>query len=574
MRPIILSFLLSVLFIGALSAQPKEINIKLIHTSDIHGTFFPFDFINNRPCKGSLARVSSFVNEQRKKYPAHVLLLDGGDLLQGQPSVYYYNFVDTVSPNICAEVMNYLQYDAITVGNHDVETGHAVYDRWISQCKAPVLGANVLKLDGSNYLKPYKIFVIDGVKIAVLGLITPSIPAWLPKNLWEGLYFEDMEISAKKWMKVIRETEQPDVVIGLFHSGVEPYKLDGLYNENASAVIAKEVPGFDVVMAGHDHERYCKKLRNVAGDSVLVINPSKRGEVVSDILLKVKMNDGKVVGKCIKGKLRNMKNYQPDEIYMQHFAPQVETVKAFVSRPIGRFDRSIDVHNAYIGPSAFIDLIHSLQLDLTGADVSFTAPLSYNAHIEKGTVYVRDMFNLYEFENKLYVMELTGAEIKGYLEESYAIWTNQMKSPQDHLLLLKPINEGKNYDFVNYSFNFDSAAGINYTVDVTKPAGKKIHIVRMSNGKPFDLRKRYKVAINSYRANGGGELLTKGAGIPHDSLKSRILTTSAMDLRHYLMKQIESKGTISPRSLNEWKFIPVAWTKPAAKRDLQLFFQK
>ena len=102
------------------------------------------------------------------------------------------------------------------------------------------------------------------------------------------------------------------------------------------------------------------------------------------------------------------------------------------------------------------------------------------------------------------------SEVKDYIEQSYAMWTNQMKSADDHLLLLKQDDGGK-YDLVNYSYNFDTAAGVVYTVDVTKPTGEKVRILRMSNGKPFDLNKKYKVAINSYRANGGGELLTKGA---------------------------------------------------------------
>ncbi len=572
MKRLTISLLLIVFLAGTILAQPKEVSIKLIHTSDIHGKFFSYDFISRQSIDGGMARISSYVNEQRQIYPEHLLLLDGGDLLQGQPSVYYYNYKDTVSPHLCADVMNYMKYDAIALGNHDVETGHAVFDRWIKQCKAPVLGANVLRKDGSNYLLPYKMFVVDGVKIAVLGLITPSIPAWVPESAWAGLHFEDMEISARYWMKIIREKEHPDVVVGLFHSGVEPYKINGMFNENASADVAKNVPGFDVVMAGHDHTPYCKKLVNVAGDSVLVINPANGGFRVSDVLLKVKLKGGKVIYKCAIGKLVKMRHYDSDKAYLDNFAHQIEVSKAFILHPVGKIDKTIFLRDVYFGSSAFVDLIHSIQLDITGADISFTAPLSFDSQITKGEINIYDMFKLYEFENRLYTIELSGAEIKKYLEMSYGLWTNQMKSPDDHLLLLKK-NDENSFSFVNYNYNFDSAAGIIYTVDVTKPIGGKVKIRSLANGKPFDMAKKYKVAINSYRANGGGGFLTAGAGIPLDSLSSRILKSPIKDFRSLMIDWFEKKGTVSPRALNQWKFIPCKWTKNAAERDRKLLFK-
>ncbi|MEG1546492.1 MAG: 5'-nucleotidase C-terminal domain-containing protein, partial [Bacteroides sp.] len=160
-------------------------------------------------------------------------------------------------------------------------------------------------------------------------------------------------------------------------------------------------------------------------------------------------------------------------------------------------------------------------------------------------------------------------------EMSYALWTNQMKSPDDHLLLLKKTKLGnERQSFVNQSFNFDSAAGIIYTVDVTKPKGKKITIISMANGSPFEEDKVYKVALNSYRGNGGGELLTKGAGIPSDELENRIITSTSKDLRYYLMNYIEEKKVLHPKALNRWKFIPEEWANPAADRDYELLFKE
>lgn len=553
----------------------KEMVIKIIETSDVHGNFFPYNFIERKEWSGSLARVHSFIKEQREKYGDNCLLMDNGDILQGQPTAYYYNFIDTISTHVAAEMMNYMGCLVGNMGNHDVETSHAVYDRWIKQCNFPVLGANIIdNATGQPYLKPYEIIVRDDVKIAVLGMITPAVPSWLPEKLWSGLHFEEMEPCARKWMKIIREKEQPDVVVGLFHAGKSGNKLGNVI-EDASMNVAKRVPGFDVVLIGHDHTRACTKVLNVAGDSVLVIDPANNANVVSDVTLKITKKDGKVVAKSVDGKLEDMNKYPISEEFMQHFAPQYKAVDDFVSRKIGTISRTITTKDAYFGSSPFIDLIHQLQLEISGADVSFSAPLSFKAEIKEGDICVSDMFNLYKYENMLYVMKLSGKEIKGFLEMSYSMWTNRMNSPRDHLMLFQePVEEGKRVNFKNFSFNFDSAAGINYTVDVTKPQGEKITILSMVDGTPFDMDKIYKVALNSYRGNGGGDLLTLGAGIPKEDLTKRIIFATDKDLRYYLMQYIEQEKVLNPPAMHQWKFIPEEWTVPAAKRDYQLLFSE
>lgn len=553
------------------ASSEKEVTLKLIETSDVHGCYYPYDFIRRHSVQGSLARVSALVGEMRKTYGDRLILMDNGDILQGQPVAYYYNYIDTTSVHVVADMLNYMHYDVATMGNHDIEAGHAVYDRWVGQCKFPVLGANIMDVKtGKTYLPPYKVIEREGVKVVVLGMITPAIPSWLPEQLWSGLWFEDMETSARKWVKWIQEKEKPDVLIGLFHAGPEGNKLDNVV-ENGSGDVARRVPGFDVVFMGHDHVRTCQKIINEAGDSVLLVDPANMAKVVADVTVKVVKKDGKVIRKSVEGKLASVDRYAPDEAFLKTFEKQYQATADFVSRKIGRINKTITTKDAYFGPSAFIDLIHQLQLDITGADVSFCAPLSFAAEIKEGDIYVSDMFNLYKYENMLYTMTLTGKEIKDFLEMSYAIWTNQMKSPDDHLMLLNEKDKGFGR-FKNPSFNFDSAAGILYTVDVTKPQGEKINIRRMADGTPFRMDKMYKVAVNSYRGNGGGDLLTKGAGIPKQDLAKRIVFATEKDLRYYLMKRIEEVKILDPRPLNQWKFIPEKWVEPAAKRDYRLLF--
>lgn len=561
---------------NTINAQEHTIKLKIVQTSDIHGNFFPYDFINRKAWGGSLARVHAFAEEQRKTFGENLILLDNGDILQGQPSVYYYNFIDTVSSHLCADMLNFMRYDAANMGNHDIETGHAVYDRWVKECNFPVLGANIIDTKtGAPYLPPYKIIERDGIKIAVLGLITPAIPAWLAENRWEGLQFEDMETSARKWVKIIQEKENPDILIGLFHSGRDASKNTGKWNENASLTVAQNVPGFHIVLMGHDHRQFCQNVPNCEGNYVMAVNPGSNGNAVSDIDITITKN-GNETSMNIDARLTDMNKYEPSQEFMAHFKKQYDDVDNFVKQKIGTITTSLDTRPAYFGSSAFIDFIHTLQLAISGADISFAAPLSFDATIDKGDIYMSDMFNLYKYENMLYVMELTGKEIKDYLEYSYSIWTRQMTSPDDSLLLLKDITpeEDKSHAiFANPSYNFDSAAGIIYTVDVTKPQGEKISISSMTDGTPFLMDKTYKVAINSYRGNGGGELLTRGAGIPQDQLHARIVFSTDKDLRFYLMEYIRKQGTLSPKALNQWRFIPDEWVKQAAKRDYDLLFK-
>lgn len=568
---------LGICLLGGMSvAQDKVVKLKIVETSDVHGNFYPYDFIRRQPAEGSLARVHAWVQQQRQTYGTNLILLDNGDILQGQPSAYYYNYIDTVSPHLTAEMLNYMQYDAGNMGNHDVETGRAVFDRWTGDCHFPVLGANIIETaTGQTHLKPYAVFEREGVKIAVLGMITPAIPMWLSENLWPGLRFEDMEETARKWIPVIREREKPDVIVGLFHAGKKPVLMGGKYKDNASVEVARRVPGFDVVLMGHDHARACFKVANEAGDSVLVVNPANNALMVGDVEIVLNLHDGKVVDKAMEGCLTDVSTLEPSQDFLLQFDAQYEAIQRFVSKKIGRFTQPISTRQAYFGPSAFVDLIHRLQLEIGKAEISLVAPLSFDARIEAGDVYVSDMFNLYKYENMLYTMSLSGREVKDALEMSYALWTSQMQSPDDPLLLLRGQGdkgaEERSF-FQHPSYNFDSAAGIIYTVDVTQPAGRKITVLSMADGSPFDEKKMYKVAVNSYRGNGGGELLTRGADISQEELKDRILFSTDKDLRYYLMQYIEQRQVITPQRLDQWKFIPENWVKPAAERDYKRLF--
>ena len=562
----------------------KTIRLKVIETSDVHGHFFPYDFMEQKPLKGTLVRANTYINSQRSIYGDNLLLIDNGDILQGQPCVYWSNYVMPEDENLAASVINYMRYDAETVGNHDIEPGHKVYDKWIREVRCPLLGANIVKEECKNGkaspksiykgLKPYSVHYKDGVKICIIGLLTPTIPSWLNHSIWKGIEFEEMVSCARKWVKYIQDYEKPDLIFGLFHSGLDGGIVTDECAENATADVAREVPGFDVIFFGHDHQVHKEWIVNKNGQNVLCIDPSCYVKNVAEAEIELTYTNGKLSKKVIEGHIVNVLDEEVDTDMLSHFQPQIDAVKSYVSQKIGRFESPIYTRESFFGNSAFTDLIHNLQLQITNADISFNAPLSFNTTINAGDVTMADMFKLYRFENLLFVLRMTGEEIRKHLEYSYDMWTNTMKSPEDHALRLNDNSKDdqQRTGFQYYTFNFDSACGIDYEVDLTKPDGEKVKILRFTNGVPFDEKKWYKVAMNSYRANGGGELLTLGAGIPQDSLYNRVIFHTDRDQRYYLTNEIKRMGVINPKPNNNWKFVPENWVKPALERDRKQLF--
>lgn len=550
----------------------KHLEIKIIHTTDVHGKFFPYDFINSCKRNGSLARVSTYVKRLRKEYSERLILLDGGDILQGQPTCYYCNYINTEKTNVAARVINLMEYDAQTIGNHDIETGHKVYDKYCLETNCDILAANAIDINSLKpYFKPYKMMEIDGLRIAIIGMLTPTISHWLNEQLWSGMKFEGIPESMDKWTRHVREVEHANIVIGLFHSGFEGGINDNGIRENQSIETAANVAGIDLILCGHDHR--LKKMTQTFGytKKINIINPSSNANYISESTITANRTQSGWQLDGIESNIVNVEDETPDEEFLSHFTEDIEEVKKYVNRIIGTIEKSIFTKDSFFGPAPFSDFIHDVQMETTGADISLNAPLQFDACIKKGEIHVSDMFNLYTYENQLYTIRMSGKEIHDLLEMSYRQWVDTMKSKDDHIMLMNQDNNGR-YHWQNLAFNFDSAAGIDYEVDVTKENGHKVKILRMSDGRPFNEDKTYIVAMNSYRGNGGGELLTKGAGIPLEEIKSRIEHISEKDQRRLLMEYIESHSHINPQAHKNWKFIPTEWTEHAISRDRNLLF--
>lgn len=584
-KPFILLAYSIIACLGSELIAQDTIRLKVLVTSDIHGHFLPYDLFENRARTNSLAQVYSFVKNERSEQGQEVVLLDNGDLLQGDPLIYYYNFIDTAGFHPLAQMMNFMKYDGATVGNHDIEAGHPVYDKLVQQFSFPWMAANIInESTGEPYFKPYTIINRSNLKIAVLGLCTPSVPKWLPKDLWSDMIFEDMLLSARKWVDYIENTEEPDILIGLFHSGAPERSFTEAelpMLEDASRLIAQKVSGFDVVFSGHDHRLWNIPVTSPSGKAIYILGSGSNSHnvAVAEMLI-ITDNENQIISKNVIGNIRSVTKLQADKDFTENFSHFLEPVKNYLKEPVTILKDTLFSRDCLFGSAEFVNLIHHIQLKITGADISFCAPLTFNTILPSGEINIADMFKLYRFENQLYTMRLSGKEILDALEYNYSNWMNQMMDTNDHLLNFKKNDKGETKtnsfgqpETVTPFYNFESAAGIFYTVDVSKPAGSRITIHSMANGEPFNPGSFYIVAVNSYRGSGGGGHLTEGSGIASDELYNRTVWTSGKDLRSMLSKWLITNPMPSEITEVQWNVIPESWYEKGRKKDYELLFK-
>ena len=503
------------------SCSPKKTTLTFLETTDTHGRFDEF------------ADDAFLIRQLKAEMGDRLILLDNGDNLQGTVFQYCSNH-DAGHSNLVSEFLNFFPYDVACVGNHDIEAGRTVFDRVYAETKVPVVCANVIdESTGEPYFTPYIILERDGFKVAILGLLTPYVVTWVPDRLRPGLSFEPLEAAAKKWVKLIYEKEHPDLMVGLFHSGFEPAAQNlpdnaPLGRENATKWVAENVPGFDLIFYGHDHRARAEKLTNVEGRPVYVLNSGNRAKG----LAKAEVHLQKGLEPEISVELVATDSGEKDPDFLTLVQPYIDRAEAYQQREVTQLPVSISSDATFNGPCLWVDEIHRCQFETVEAegihaDISMAAPLNGGKTLNAGMLTVSDFFTWYPFENSLAVMAMTGKEVKDFLEYAY-----EMKNP---------------------IYNFDSGSGLIYEVTDGNPMGKRIRIISMADGTPFDMDKTYNVVMNSYRSMGGGNHLINGVGWAQEDIKDHVVWQSDRDLRSIFIEWAKKKGTLDTEPLNCWK---------------------
>ena len=577
MRNIFIAFgIVAVLVSSCMGPKDGTYSLTLLTTNDVHGTFFDSTYVGGN-VKKSLYSVKYVIDSVRAAQGAeNVILVDAGDIVQGDNAAYYYNYVDTITPHVYPRMAKYMGYDAVVLGNHDIEAGHPVYDRLARDLKAlniPLLAGNAFRNDNGQRYFPYLTMLKrQGLKIAILGYDNANIAGWLPERLWSGMTFENLVPLVRKDVEAVIQKEKPHIVIVAVHSATG--SGDGSQLESQGLDLMKSIPGVDFLVCSHDH-----RPKVVSSDTLCLINSGSHSRYVGHGNITFTVKKGKVTDKKLQADLIPVDARKKDQEMAKVFRDDYLAVKAFTTKKVGELKTDLVTRDAYKGMCPYLNLIHTLSLSCSPAEISLAAPLTFNGTVKSGDIIYNDLFTIYPFENQLYVINMTGKEIKDYLEASYDGWINTYPGAA-HVLKIDsrddPRNGQKSWSFVGRSYNFDSAGGLVYTVDVTKPYGSRINIESMAGGDPFDLGRTYKVAATSYRASGGGGLMAK-AGVDTGKIEERVEATYP-EIREILYEYLKKNNAIDPVLISDparigsWKFVPEAVAEPALEKDMDLLF--
>ncbi len=554
----------------------EEVEINVFSTNDEHGWVFDWDFgqggprmYRGNPRPSGLARVSTVYKELAPMHD-NSMLVSIGDTIQGTILSYYYNFIQTNKPNPMAVLFEKMGYEAWTIGNHEVEQGNEVLLKVANEMAeggVSVLSANAVWENDMTkpYYKPYMIKEVEGVRIGFFGLTTPGIPMWLADSTHEDHVFLDMVDTAKVVVPILRGVEKCDVVIGLFHAGMnEGYDVAkaeaaGVPVPNGSSMVARAIGGgplgIDAIITGHSHKtiddeqntEYRDDQDNVV-NGVKFLQAQNWGERLGHLTIKVGALGGKWIVKDVDVQTHSVAEAEEDPEILDYMSEYIDGALAFARTPVAMATSDLPSRLSYYEETAIVDLIQETQLYFSGADISIAAAFNPNLTIPEGEITVGNIAGIYIYENFLNAVEMTGAQIKDYLEYSSKFFNVLNSGNVDSDPLINPDVRG---------YNYDMAQGFLYDIDLTREPGSRIINMKNLDGSAFDMNKTYEVTLNSYRYNGGGGHL-EAAGIMSGGVLSTETTyQSSMTMRDLMVEYLKVEGEWGPEDIEyNWQLIP------------------
>ncbi|MEJ7615879.1 MAG: 5'-nucleotidase C-terminal domain-containing protein [Pyrinomonadaceae bacterium] len=531
--------------VGQTSPPAERVWVTILSTTDLHGNILPVDYYTNQPDARGLARAATIIRAARRENP-NLILLDSGDTIQGTPLAYYHNRVNNAPPDPMMLVMNELGYDAMAIGNHEYNFGLRVLEKARREAKFPWLSANTYRAGTQEpYAAPYLIKELGGVRVGILGLTTPGVPAWENVENYAQLEFRESVGEANKWVTVLREKERVDVVVIAMHMGLEEDLRSGIRNpgqvanENAALAIARAVPGVDVMVMGHTH----REVPSVVVNGVQLAQANRWGSHVARVDLYLEKSAAarwRIAARQART-IAVTDAVAADPEVERLAAPYDRETQSWLGRVIGESSADLTAQGAQFRDSALLDLIHRVQLDAGQADVSMAANFNMRARVAKGPITVRDIAGLYIYENTLVVLEVTGRQLKEALEHSARYFKAYVPNT--------PVADLVNEKIPSY--NFDIAEGVTYDLDISQPLGERIRNLQF-RGRPLGAEQKLRLATNNYRVNGGG-----GYVMYKDA---KVLYRSGEEIRELIIAWVEKNKIIPAAPSNNWRLLPVAAT--------------
>lgn len=540
-------------------------SFSVLGTTDLHGHVFNWDYFTDSEFDDAqhndvgLAKIATLVEDvRREKGRERTLMIDAGDTIQGTQLAYYFARIEPITGkdgedgpvHPMAQAMNRIGYDAAALGNHEFNYGIPLLRKFEEQCDFPLLGANAL--DAVTERPAFPPYVVKRVRVphgpdlrvGILGLTNPGIAIWDKANVQGKMVFPGLVQQARKYVPRLRAAGA-DVVVVAAHSGADGSTSYGdalPWVENAATQVAEQVPGIDAILVGHAHVEIPQRIvhNKETGHPVVLSEPLKWGERLTVFDIDVERSRGSWQVSSVRSKVLRSSEAAEDAVIAKMLRDEHEKVVAYVNTPIGRAVQGMSAAESRLKDTAILDFVNFVQAAtvtgaLTGADadlpvLSVNAPFSRTAAIPAGEVSIRDVAGLYIFDNTLEARRLTGAQLTDYLEYS-AKYFNRLApgAPVDPDALT---NADGTPDY-----NYDVVWGLDYDIDVSKPAGRRIANLTYE-GRPVDPAQEFAVAFNNYRASGGG-------GFPHVA-QAPVVYAGGGEIRQLLIDWVRERKVIDP----------------------------
>lgn len=531
------------LALPAAAAVEESKTVTILQTGDLHGMVNPYDYASDKVSKTSLAHAATVIKAERSKDP-NLLLLDTGDTTQAN---YIQEFLNE-NPNPIIGALNYLDYDAWTLGNHEFNFGFSYVTKEISEFEGVTLAGNIYKADGSRWIDAYHIFDVDGVKVAVFGIDAPHIPQW---EKADPTHYDNMTFTSpmEETGKILKELDgKADVVIGSIH-----YGLEGEYGtEGVQALAETYGDRIDALLIGHAHAVVDETIGGIP-----VLEPGSNGQYVSKVTITLTgSGSGWTVDKsATTGELLDCSAVTPDADFLAEFKSLHEKSLAMASREVGQVGKTFldpvellpGIPNAIIQDNPVIDLINKVQMEQTGADVSLAALFDSSSNLEAGPFLHRDSVKIYKYDNTLFAVKVTGKQLKAIMERQAGGFFNRYQSGDVTISFNPNIR----------MYSYDEFAGVNYEIDISKPEGQRIQNVTYQ-GKPLSDTQTLVLALNNFRYGG-----LVSAGLLNES----DVVYEGGAVRDMITDYVASlQGPLMPECDNNWKIVGADLSDP--QKDL------
>ncbi len=533
-----------------------RMDLQILATSDTHGKFDPWDYAANKEdASGSVAQQATAIKENRTKT---TLVIDAGDTIQGNSSELFLN--DDVHPMSAA--MNAIGYDIYVTGNHEYNYGMDTLKKVLAQQNAKVLTGNVYDPQGAPLADGYVILKKNGVRIGVIGMVTPNITRWDAVNLSGWTVTNPVDESRKIIDKI---KDEVDVLIGVMHMDID--NEYGVYGSGVTD-LANACPEFDLIVAAHGHKSIPGQLIN----GVLVVENKNAGATVSEIHLQLKRQwNGKWAVAERTSENLEIKDYAPDPLLTELLASYDSRAKEDAVTPIGTLtggnlapeNELPNLPQPMLEDSALLDFINEVQLYYTGAAVSATALTSMNSQIYEGTIRKCDTATIYTYQNTLYKLRMNGAQLRRYMEWSAGFYKQWV--PGDLTIAFDPSTR---------YYLYDAFEGVNYDIDVSQPEGLRIQNLSWPDGTPVYDSDVFEIAVNNYRATTqlltAADIFSAGEALPE--LVELDVHGELGGVRELLADYIRNVkgGVISPHTNHNWELVGNNWDAAKHTRAVQL----